>query len=100
MLQGANHVLVPSSKYWVPVLIREGDELGQGIGNKTLISRWPLEVSSQQVFKIKRRRRSLNRKCEKMGIPRMTWSQHVCIPYRVGLGFQVALLRSPVCDSL
>ena len=25
----------------------------------------------------------------------MTWSQHVCIPYRVGLGFQVALLRSP-----
>ena len=66
-LHGANHVLVPSSKYWVPVLIREGDELGQGIGNKTLISRWPLEVSSQQVFKIKRRRRSLKRKCERNG---------------------------------
>ena len=55
---------------------------------------------NQQVFKIKRRRRSLNRKCEKMGIRRMTWSQHACIPYRVGLGFQVALVRSLVCDSL
>ena len=55
---------------------------------------------SQQVFKIKGRRRRLNRKCEKMGIRRMNWSQHVCIPYRVGLGFQVSLLRSPVCDFL
>ena len=47
MLHGANHVLVPSSKYWVPVLIREGYELDQGIGNKIIISRWLLEVSGR-----------------------------------------------------
>ena len=50
MLHGANHLLVPSSNYQVPVLIREGFELGQGIGNKTLDSRWPPEVSSCSIF--------------------------------------------------
>ena len=104
MLHGANHALVPSSKYGAPVLISEGYKLVQGIGNETLLRyQGVVFVSSrsQQVSKIKGRRRSLNRKCEKMGIRRNDLEPSCLHTLQSWAQFSSgSLLRSPVCDSL